>query len=546
MRRKVHFVVCCCRTELVKIAILFIFRIVAIILSVVLPLILSALLTSLISNNVSSISYLFGALILCNILICCINYVIRRIDLIASKNTNYQTKKKVSEMLLSLPNYNRSFSQGKMYSLMNSDANSVYALVSLFSTLFISVIKIAIISIIVLRTNWILALILMTPYPTIAYLNIHFRGRIKNAAEAVLAQNDSYLEIIKNSFGNIQEVVMQGGNSKLHESICEAANLGRKLAIKQILVQVDATQLISIASMLGYFLLTGVGVWFVLDKVISFGNFLAFGSFSKALSGSIDSIINTVTNLQPLMASVNRLFELQEDYEGFVLQQSTKKIPGDKIESIEFEHTALSFGEKVVLKNVNLNFNRGHIIGIVGSNGSGKTSLMNIVMQNLCPTDGKFKINGIDAFEYDYKKLRSRFEYVGAHKNMYFVTVRDNILLSCNRSSQELDDVCKTVGIYDDIMNLPNGYDTMISSEFVYSSGQMQKIQLARAFLKNSDVLILDEAMSNLDALARERVHSKLKKIARDKIIFVISHSKLDYAVCDEIYLINEGGITAV
>lgn len=546
MHRKVHFVVSCCRTELVKISIIFIFRIVAIILSVVLPIVFSALLTSLISNNISSICYLFGALILCNILICCVNYVIRRVDLIASKNTNYQTKKNVSEMLLSLPNYNCNFSQGKMYSLMNSDANSVYALVSLFVTLFISVIKIAIISIIILRTNWILALILMTPYPMIAYLNIHFRGRIKNATEAVLEQNDSYLEIIKNSFGNIQEVIMQGGNSKLHKSICEAANLGKKLAIKQILVQVDATQLISVVSMLGYFLLTGVGVWFVLDKVISFGNFLTFGSFSKALSGSIDSIVNTVTNLQPLMASVNRLFELQEDYEGFVLQQSTKKIPGDKIKSIEFEQTALSFGEKVVLKNVNLNFHRGHIIGIVGSNGSGKTSLMNIVMQNLCPTDGKFKINGIDAFDYDYKKLRSRFEYVGAHKNMYYVTVRDNILLSCNRSSQELDDVCKTVGIYDDIMNLPNGYDTTISSEFIFSSGQMQKIQLARAFLKNSDVLILDEAMSNLDALARERVHSKLKKIARDKIIFVISHSKLDYAICDEIYLINEGGITAV
>lgn len=544
MKRKANFVFSCSMTERRKIIVIIILRLLSVFLSVTLPLIFSELITSLVRHEISSVRYLFLILITFNLLTSFVTYVIKALDSVASKNTNYCTRKMVSKMLLAFPNCERNYSQGKMYALINNDANSIYTLISLFSSALITIIKIAVISIIIFRTSWILSLILLVPYPLVIFLNIKFRKKLKNAAKDVVEQNDTYLGIIKNTIGNIQDVAMQGGYQKIHNLISKSADKGRELSVKQLLIQINVSQLISIVSMLGYFLLTGSGIFLVLVDSISFGIFLAACSYSKTLSSSIESMLNMRTTYQPTMTSVNRIFEIHEEYEKLVLQQSLKKIPDAHIDAIECKQLSLSFGEKNVLKNVNIKFEKGHIIGLIGSNGSGKTSLMNIIMQNLHPTDGTVEINGTDIFEYNYMLLRSKFEYVGTNKNIYYISLRDNILLSCGRTNAELDNICKTVGIYDDIMKLPDGYDTIVSGEIGFSSGQIQKFQLARAFLKDSDVLILDEALSNLDDSTRKQVCAKLREIAKEKIIIIISHYKPDFAICDEIYNISEGYLT--
>lgn len=551
MQKKIRKIIKYCKQERIHIAVMITLRLLLVALSVIQPLIYANMITGLLNKQISELSVSILLLIASYLLSQLFNFIVKRIEAKTSKNINYLVKCKVTEYLLHIPNYKRNFSQGKMYSVLVSDSNAVYSAVSVMISLIFTVINVIGIGVVAVCINWQLCVILMIPYPFIVYINRKFRKMIKENAVDVVNQNDEYINHVKNMIGNISDIKNQKGIAKILRKVCGEAKKGSDLSIKQMMTQTKFDGLVSAMGLLGHITLMVAGVFYVYTGVIPFGTFVAFNNYSKSLSSSIDALVNVRTNLQPLMVSIERVLELEELSTETYQIESAKELLTDSIDSVCFRNVSLSYDKNEVLHQVSFNLQKGKIVGFVGKNGSGKTSLMNLIMQNILPTEGELLFNGISADNYNYDSLRAHFEYIGVNRNLYYLSIYDNVALSgdailINENTEAVGQACKEVGVLQDIQKLADGFDTQIHNENVFSTGQVKKLQIARALIKNSSVVIFDEALSNLDDVTKNDLACKLRELAENKIIILISHNIDDYKICDEVYKIESGYLEKV
>lgn len=535
-----------CKSERISMLVLIALRLLHTVLSVIQPLIYANMITCLLQKQIRNLSLWIISLFISYFISQLINIALKRTEAKTAKNINYYVKCKVMEYLLQIPNYKMDISQGKMYSLLISDSNAVYSAVSVMISMIFTVINVISIGFAAVCIDWQMCVILMLPYPLIIYINRRFREIIKNKTVDVVNQNDDYINHVKNMISNISDIKNQDGTRKILRNVCGVAEKGRDLSIRQMISQTEFDGLVSMTGMLGHIALTAVGVYKVYRGVIPFGTFVAFHNYSKSLSSSMDMLVNVRTNLQPLMVSIERVFELEEAAEEASRSESKKTIEVKDIESVCFRNVSLSYGENEVLHQVNINFQKGRITGIIGKNGSGKTSMMNLIMQNILPTEGELLFNGVSADSYPYFSLRRQFEYIGISRNLYHLSIYDNIALSEDTfltrvNGETVRRACGEAGLLQDIDELTDAFDTQIHDEMMLSTGQAKKLQIARALVKDGSVMIFDEALSNLDDVTKRNLKAQLKKLADNKIIILISHNRDDYQICDEVYQIENG-----
>ncbi len=536
-----------CRAERIHIAVIIVLRLLLLLISVVQPLLYANMITGLLNKRFRVLVFYIAFLIVSYLLSQAFHYALKITEAKTAKNINYHVKCKVTEYLLLIPNYSRNFSQGKMYSVLASDSNAVYSAVSAMISVLFTILNVAGIGLVALCINWQLCVILMLPYPFIVFINRRYRKIIKEHAANVINQNDEYVNHVKNMIGNIGDIINENGAPKIIRQVCGEAKKGRDLTIRQMKSQINFDGLISATGMLGHVILTVTGVYYVYAGIIPFGNFIAFNNYSKSLSSSIDALVNVRTNLQPLMVSIERVFELEELSREADRKEHAKEMVVDGIDTVCFRNVFLSYGENQILHRVNLCLEKGKIIGVIGRNGSGKTSMMNLIMQNILPTGGELLFNGIPAESCPYFSLRKHFEYIGVNRSLYYLSVYDNIALSeedtarTGENVQRIRQACEEVGLLPDIDGLADAFDTRIRDENMFSTGQAKKMQIARALIKDSSVMIFDEALSNLDDATKSRLALKLKELAKNRIILLISHNRKDYEICDEVYRIENG-----
>jgi ABC-type multidrug transport system fused ATPase/permease subunit len=443
------------------------------------------------------------------------------------------------------------FNHGRIYSVLVSDSNAVYSAVSVTISIIFTVLNVFGIGLTAACINWQLCIVLILPYPLTIFINHKFRKVIKDNAVDVVNQNDEYINHVKNMAENIYDIKNQNGTSKILQKVCGEAAKGRDLSIRQMMAQTTFDGLVSATGMLGHIALTITGVYYVYMGIIPFGTFVAFNNYSKSLSSSIDVLVNVKTNLQPLMVSIERVLEIEELSRKSAQSEHAKKATVKAIDSLCFKNVSLSYGENEILHHISLSLQKGKVTGFIGKNGSGKTSIMNLIMRNILPTEGEILFNEIPAERYSYFSLRKHFEYIGVKRNLYHLSLYDNITLSddglfAEETTDKIKQACEEIGLLQDIYMLADAFNTQVQDEYMFSTGQAKKIQIARAFIKDSNVMIFDEALSNLDDETRKSVAVKLKQLAESKIIILISHNIEDYSICDEIYQIENGRLERV
>ena len=186
----------------------------------------------------------------------------------------------------------------------------------------------------------------------------------------------------------------------------------------------------------------------------------------------------------------------------------------------------------------------GEIIGIKGDNGTGKTTIISMLLRDLPINEGTILVNGLPIQEYEPDSYRRQFGMVDAHTIVFSDTLRRNLTMYKEYDEKEILDACKKAGLYSFVKGLPKGLDTYIQ-EFGenLSSGQMQRIALARLFLDNSSVFILDEPTTNLDALNESAILQVIKTHAKEKLVILISHHSEVLGMADRIFEIKNGHI---
>lgn len=214
--------------------------------------------------------------------------------------------------------------------------------------------------------------------------------------------------------------------------------------------------------------------------------------------------------------------------------------------SIEMKNIKFSYPtEKIVINDLSLNITKGQMVAVVGSSGSGKSTLIDIIMGFNLPSSGDILIDNIPLKNYDINSYRDKIGYVPQTSVLFNTSILENIRWGNEKATnQEIKNVCKEVYADSFIKSFPDGYNTIVGDRGVrLSGGQLQRIALARALIRDPEILILDEATSSLDSESEKNIQEALNKIASKKTLIVIAHRLSTILKSDQIYVINNGKI---
>lgn len=280
-------------------------------------------------------------------------------------------------------------------------------------------------------------------------------------------------------------------------------------------------------------------VYFITEREADMGAVLLamlvlFSSFgpSLALSQLSASLVHTSASAKRVL----RLLNLKPD----ILYSGRKKL--DQVETIRFEDVKFGYENgRELYRHVNLTFHKGEITAIRGANGTGKSTLISLLLQNLRPLEGNVYINDEPAMCYSHESLRQNIGLVTASTTVFTDTLRNNLTLyQKGYTDEQIKQACFKAGLSEYVESLPKGLDTFMEEYAAnMSSGQVQRIALARMFLKDSPIFILDEPTSNLDALNEKAVLATIKRHAADKVVLLISHNEDVLELADQVYKIE-------
>lgn len=216
----------------------------------------------------------------------------------------------------------------------------------------------------------------------------------------------------------------------------------------------------------------------------------------------------------------------------------------EKINEIKFDNVGFSYPkrDKMIFENLNLHFEDEKIVGLVGESGSGKSTLMKMVMKWYIAKSGKISLNEEDILEIDSRKLQEKIAYIPQFPQIFSQTIRENLVLGNDEiTDEEILEIAEKCRLKDVILSTENGLDTKINSEkIIFSSGEMQRLELMRALLKRADVYIFDEPTSNLDTLNESIILNLIKENCKG-MVFLISHRMSTVSFSDVVYRVGNG-----
>ena len=284
----------------------------------------------------------------------------------------------------------------------------------------------------------------------------------------------------------------------------------------------------------------------VLKGNITIGELLTFNALLAYFLSPIENIINLQPTLQTAMVAGERLGEIL-DLELEKSIEEHKKINPETLKGdIEFKNLDFRYGTRqLVLKNIGINIKHGTKIALVGESGSGKTTLAKLLMNFYQCEKGELLINGYNIKDINIEVLRDKIAYISQETFLFNGTIIENLTLgNPYLTYEEIIDACKKSQIHDYINSLPLRYNTLVEENGSnFSGGQKQRISIARAILKKPEILIMDEATSNLDSITEKAIDKTMNEFSDGITTIVIAHRLSTIMRCDEIYVLEKGEI---
>ncbi|WP_394903292.1 ABC transporter ATP-binding protein [Clostridium butyricum] len=433
--------------------------------------------------------------------------------------------------------------KGNLISLITSDIE----LLEVFYAHTIAPITIAII------TNTIISIILFRINPWFGILGAVFFLIVgfaipylssKMAKEAGVeyrnnfGQSNSY---ILDSLRGLKEILLFNGGQRRLNSINEKSReLNKSLSkIKDhegvIRGVTDLTIMLAILTFVG----TGFGL--LIADSISFIEIVIAVVIVASSFGPVVALSNLSNNLLHTFACAERLFALLDEEPNVEEVAGDKKVEGNSIKFKDVEFSYPGRQEKI-LDDISININKGDKIALIGESGIGKSTFIKLIMRFWDVNSGRIDIDGINIKDIPTKSLRASQTLVSQETYLFNESIEDNIKIgNLNASREEVIEAAKKASIHDFIEKLPKGYDTKAGElGGMLSSGEKQRIGLARAFISNGDVLILDEPTSNLDTLNESEILRSIKENCEEKTIILISHRKSTTSVCNKVYKLEK------
>lgn len=290
------------------------------------------------------------------------------------------------------------------------------------------------------------------------------------------------------------------------------------------------------------------GMFFLMYHLYQAGNvtFDAMLLATIAMMGSfgpVTALSSLSNNLNQTLASGERVLSLLEE------EPMVEELEGEvalSFEGASVEDVTFAYDEEIILKDCNINMSQGKVIGICGKSGCGKSTLLKLLMHFWDVNKGNIKISDENVKEIPTKTLRNTQSYVTQDTELFHDSIANNIAIGKpGAAREEIIDAAKKASIHDMIMSLPNGYDTEVGElGDTLSGGEKQRIGIARAFLHDSPMLLLDEPTSNLDSLNEGIILKSLKEESKGRTVVLVSHRESTMGIADEVYYMDAGRVS--
>lgn len=296
----------------------------------------------------------------------------------------------------------------------------------------------------------------------------------------------------------------------------------------------------------GYVCVCIVGALLVINNKISFGVIVAFISYVRLFTSPLSQIAQTMSSFQQTAAASERVFELLDEEE--MEKETNKKILEKEkvIGKLEFNNVCFTYDGNITptIKDFSVKIKPGQKVALVGPTGSGKTTMVNLLMKFYDINSGDIKIDDIKIKDLKRENVHDLFTMVLQDTWLFEGTIKENIIYNRkNITLEEVKKACKIVGMDHFIKTLPNGYDSYLSEETNVSEGQRQLLTIARALIKETPFLILDEATSNVDTRTEEFISKAMDVLTKGKTSFIIAHRLSTIKNADLIIVMKDGEI---
>ena len=394
--------------------------------------------------------------------------------------------------------------------------------------------------------DWQLALVALLVSPVMFLLTFVFRPRIRAGWRKFRASESAAMAVAQESIGASRLVKSYGQEERKNEQLVSHYNASLNAQLK---VQVDSavySLLVGVVTAAGLAAVFYIGIGHVQAGALTLGSLLVVNYYVTQLYGPLRNVGQSILDIQMSLTGVERYRavldekpDVPESPNALPLARAKGKIAFRKV---SFEYTK----GHPVLDDVSFELPSANCLGVVGPTGSGKTTLSTLLLRLFDPTEGVIALDDINLRDYKLADLRNQFAVVHQETVLFSTTVAENIRFA--RPSATMDEVigaATAAKAHDFITSLPNGYETLVGERGMkLSGGERQRVSLARAFLKNAPILILDEPTSSLDVHTEAAILETIQELMEGKTTLMIAHRASTLRNCNMILVLEEGRVT--
>jgi ATP-binding cassette subfamily B protein len=395
------------------------------------------------------------------------------------------------------------------------------------------------------QIDWQLALIALTVSPVLFLLTQVFRRRLRGQWREVKQLEHSALSIIQEVLGALRVVKAYGQEDREHGRFLHRSREGLWARIRVVVGESAFNFSVGLTIALGTAAVLYVGATHVQVGILTLGQLLLVMAYLAQLYQPLQTLGQQVTKLQGGLTSAERAYALLDEASD-VVERSDARALDRATGTVEFDDVSFSYdGTTPVLHDISFRVPAGARVGIKGRTGSGKSTLMNLLMRFYDPSAGRIRLDDVDLCDYRLTDLRDQFAIVLQDPLLLSSSIAENIAYARpDASEQEIIEAAQAANADEFIRELPQGYDTQVGERGLrLSGGQRQRIALARAFLKDAPLLILDEPTSSVDVKTEAIIMEAMDRLMQGRTTFMIAHRLSTLSTCDVLLALENGKI---
>jgi ATP-binding cassette subfamily B protein len=396
---------------------------------------------------------------------------------------------------------------------------------------------------VILQIDWQLGLVALAISPFLFWITRLYRRNLREQARQVKRVESRALSVVQEVLTSLRVVKAFGQEEREQERFVRRSAEGLRARVRYSLAEGGLGLLLGMTTALGTAAVLYIGVLHVQMGILSLGGLLLVMGYLSQLYSPLRTISRKMASLQTHLASAERAYALLDEAPDVAERPDARPIV-QATGSMIFEDVSFTYdGVQPVLRHVSFEVAPGTRVGVAGRTGAGKTTLISLLTRFYDPSAGRILLDDVDLRDYKVADLRDQFAIVLQEPVLFSTSISENIAYARPSASQgEIAQAAKAANAHDFIANLPDEYDTQVGERgMMLSGGERQRIALARAFLKDAPILIMDEPTSSVDMQTESGIMEAMERLMRGRTTFMIAHRLTTLESCDVLLVIESG-----